>query len=58
MLLRAIQNAAAYGEFVEIAPRGHETEALLLGILLSQQKKIEELKKFFDSRRNINETEG
>ena len=34
-----------YGEFVEDAPRGHETEAFLLSILLSQQKKIEELKR-------------
>ena len=44
---RAIQNAVQFGEFVEGAPRGHETEAFLLSILLSQQKKIEELKRVF-----------
>lgn len=45
-LEKAIGNAATqYGDlFVETAPRGHETEALLLSILISQQKKIEELK--------------
>jgi len=41
---KAIQNAMQYGDFVENAPKGHETEALLLSVLLSQQKKIEELK--------------
>jgi hypothetical protein len=44
---KAMQNAMEYGEFVEIAPEGHETEALLFSILLSQQKKIEELKRAF-----------
>jgi len=44
---RAIQNAMQYSDFVENAPPGHETEALLLGVLLSQQKRIEELKQKF-----------
>ena len=41
---KAISRAMEYSDFVENAPKGHETEALLVGILLSQQKKIEELK--------------
>jgi len=41
---KAIRNAKQYGDFVEYAPEGHETEGLLISILLSQQKKIEELK--------------
>jgi hypothetical protein len=44
---RAIQNATQYSDFVESAPRGHETEALLLGVLLAQQKRIEKLKRKF-----------
>jgi len=32
---------------VENAPPGHETETLLLGVLLAQQKRIEELKSKF-----------
>ncbi len=50
-LERTIQNAMQYGEFVEDAPRGHETEAFLLSILLSQQKKIEELKRAFANQK-------
>jgi hypothetical protein len=45
VLVRAIRNAMQYGEFLESAPAGRETESFLLSILLSQQKKIEELKK-------------
>ena len=41
---KALQNSMQYADFVENAPPGHETEALLLGILLAQQKKIEKLK--------------
>jgi hypothetical protein len=41
---RAVHNAIQYADFVEHATPGHETEALLLGILLAQQKRIEELK--------------
>ncbi len=44
---RAIQNAMPYWDFVENAPPGHETEGLLLGVLLAQQKRIEELKQKF-----------
>jgi len=44
---RAVQNAMQYGEFIEDAPGGHETEAFLLSVILSQQKKIEELKRAF-----------
>ena len=49
-----------YGDFVETAPRGREIEALLLSILLSQQKKIEELKQALGSsrRRRIGETQS
>jgi hypothetical protein len=41
---RAIQKAMPYLDFVENAAPGHETETLLLGVLLAQQKRIEELK--------------
>jgi hypothetical protein len=41
----AMQNAMQYAEFfIENSPGGHETEALLVSILLSQQKRIQELK--------------
>jgi len=53
----AVQNAMQYGEFLENAPRGHETEAFLLSILLSQQKKIEELKRTFANQIKIERIE-
>jgi hypothetical protein len=41
----AMENAMQYAEFfIENSPEGHETEALLFSILLSQQKRIAELK--------------
>ncbi|HXQ92043.1 MAG TPA: hypothetical protein VN739_03490 [Nitrososphaerales archaeon] len=49
----AVENAMQYGDFFEDAPRGHETEAFLLSILLSQQKKIEELKRTFANQKKI-----
>jgi hypothetical protein len=44
---KAIQNAMPYLDFVENAAPGHETETLLLSVLLAQQKRIEELKQKF-----------
>jgi hypothetical protein len=44
---RAVRNAMQYADFVEQAAPGHETEALLLCILLAQQRRIEELKQKF-----------
>jgi hypothetical protein len=48
---KALENAMQYSDFVEVASKGHETEALLLSILLSQQKKIEELKRAIGNNR-------
>lgn len=41
---RAIEDSSEFVDlFIESAPKGHETEALLISIALSQQKRIREL---------------
>jgi hypothetical protein len=49
IFLKIIEEASQYEDAMENSVEGNDTEAFLLSILLSQQKKIEELKQFVEA---------
>ncbi|MFI5420204.1 MAG: hypothetical protein ACHQ1H_04495 [Nitrososphaerales archaeon] len=55
IFLRIIEEASQYEDGIENSIEGHDTEAFLLSILLAQQKKIQELREFIQTRKEAKE---
>jgi hypothetical protein len=52
---KIVEGASQYEDGLENSVKGRDTEAFLLSILLSQQKKIQELKEFIAARKSKKE---